>query len=120
MDGQRLSPHLAGTRLVAQQPPATLLGRRTVVGKAAVQATHLCIFMQRLPRAAGRKQALLKNKNLASSSLYFPLPCCWVTLFAQCGRTLFSAELKTKAFLLQTYEMINQNLCLLFWFRFSI
>lgn len=99
MDGQGLPPHLAGTRLVAQQPPAKVLGRRTVVRKAAVHTTHLCVLMQRLPRAAGRKQALLKNINLASSSLYFPLLCCWVTLFAQHGRTPFSAELKTRAFL---------------------
>lgn len=95
--------------LVPHQPLTKVLGWRTVAsqaaadgpGDAAVQATQPCVCTQSPPRTLRRKQALLLYL-LTSHSLYFSLPCCWVTLFAQHGSTLFSEELKTKEFLLQT------------------
>ena len=122
-----VSPHLAKEWATkgASSWCVDTLGRRTVAsqaeadgpGDAAIWATHPCICRQSPPRASGRKQALLLSL-LAFRSCYFSVPCCWVTLLSMEGHC-FQKNSKPKCVFFKQ-EVINQKICLVFWFGFSI
>lgn len=102
-----------------------MLGRRTVASHAVaddpgheeIQATHPYISMQSLPRASGRKWALLLSP-LASHFLHFSLPCCWVTVCPAWKDSLFR-RIQNKSVSSSNREMISRKLCFLFQFRES-